>query len=389
VFGVAVIGAGMIGAAHAQGYRLQSTFPRGVAVSLIKVVDEDPAAAASLAQRFSFAEHGTRWQDLLDDDRIDVVSVAVPNQLHFPLARALLMAGKHVLCEKPLANTAREAFELHRLASAGEPVAGIMHNYRRIPAVSDVRGMAERGELGEILHFHGHYLADYACDPLSPRSWRYERRYAGAGALADLGTHLIDLAHALCGEIDVVQSATARTVVGERRLLSLAADGDATGAVDNDDVATLAVTFASGATGDLLASRVAVGFGNGLGFTLLGRDGTVRFDYDRAMGAEVARRSDADGGFARLPARAGNAYVANLTVPVRGVGFGYAEVFSMQVHHFLTAVAHGTPLADGGFADGYRVALVVEAAEAAAASGLPKRVADVRAAVERELEGAR
>ncbi|MEX2542941.1 MAG: Gfo/Idh/MocA family oxidoreductase [Trueperaceae bacterium] len=388
MLGVAIVGAGTIGAAHAQGYRLQSTFPQAVPVSLVKIVDEDGEAADRLASRFSFAECGRQWEELLHDDRVDVVSLAVPNHLHHRIALALMAAGKNVLCEKPLANDVADAYQLNCAAKDAGVTAGTVFNYRRIPAVSAIRELAQRGRFGDLLHFQGQYLADYGADPESPLSWRYRRSLAGPGVLADVGSHLIDLARCCCGEIVRVDSAQARTVITTRPLLQGGSDSRAsasseeTGSVDNEDLVSATLTFANGCLAQLTMSRVAAGYGNGLSFVLLGREQTVRFDYARMAEYEVASRRQASPGFRRVEAGPDDAFFQTLTVPVRGVGFGYAEVFAMQIHDYLDAASRGEPFTDGGFDDGYEVALVIAAVEQAVGSGNGIAVADVRGAVE-------
>lgn len=391
MLGIAIVGAGTIGAAHAQGYRLQQTFHDSVAVSLVKVVDEDGEAAKKLASRFSFAESGSQWEELLHDDRVDVVSLAVPNHLHHPIALPLMEAGKNVLCEKPLANDLADAYELSRAARVAGLTTGTMFNYRRIPAISAISEQARLGLFGELLHFQGHYLADYGADPMSPHSWRYRRSLAGSGVLADVGSHLVDLARCCCGDIVRVDTAWGRTVITERPLQGkrmadgTAALGDERGHVDNEDLVTATITFESGCVGQLTMSRIANGYGNELGFVLFGREQTVRFDYERMAEYEIASRTDALPGFKRVQTGSGSSFFRTLTVPVRGVGFGYAEVFAMHIHEYLKAASRGEPLEAGGFDDGYEVAVALAAIEKAINSGNGVDLAEVRAAVERDI----
>ena len=272
--GVAVIGAGMAGRAHAAGYRSATTvYDQGLPeVRLVAIADVNPDFATDTARRFGFERAETSWEAVAAADDVDVVSVVVANFLHRPIVEGLLAAGKHVLCEKPMAPTVEDAEAMVAAARASGLQTGVGFVFRRSPAVAAVRDQIASGVIGRPLHFNGHYWCDYGVDPGAPMSWRYKGG-PGSGALSDIGSHLIDLAEFVCGPIRSVRGASLPTVIADRALPLGAAVGhaaaelsDKTEPVENEDLVTFTASFASGATGTLSASRVAYGLANSLGF---------------------------------------------------------------------------------------------------------------------------
>ena len=274
--GVAVIGAGMAGRAHAAGYRSASTvYGEGLPeIRLAAIADVNPAFAADTARRFGFERAEGGWEAVAAADDVDVVSVVVANPLHRQIVEGLLDAGKHVLCEKPMAPTVEDAEAMVAAAKASGRETGIGFVFRRSPAIGAIREQLASGAMGRPLHFNGHYWCDYGVDPRGPMSWRYKGG-PGSGALSDIGSHLIDLAEFVCGPIRSVRGAVLSTFVTERALPLGAAVGhaaaelsDVTEPVENEDLVTFTATFDSGATGTLSASRAAYGLANSLGFEL-------------------------------------------------------------------------------------------------------------------------
>ena len=272
--GVAVVGAGMAGRAHASGYRSATTvYDEGLPeVRLVAIADVNPAFATDTARRFGFERAEGGWEAVAAADDIDVVSVVVANHLHRPIVEGLLAAGKHVLCEKPMAPTVEDAEAMAAAARAAGRETGIGFVFRRSPAVNAIRDQIASGAIGRPLHFNGHYWCDYGVDPNAPMSWRYKGA-PGSGALSDIGSHLLDLAEFVCGPIRSVRGAALPTVIGERAVPLGAAVGhaaaelsDVTEPVENEDLVSFTASFASGAAGTLSASRVAYGLANSLGF---------------------------------------------------------------------------------------------------------------------------
>ena len=287
--GVAVIGAGMVGRAHAAGYRTASQLydldlPD---VRLVAIADAYEPFAVDAAKRFGYERPETSWQAIVDAPDIDVVSVAIANELHRPVVEALLAAGKHVLCEKPLAPTVEDAKAMVAAAEAAETQSGVGFSFRRTPGINAIREQLDSGVIGPVRHFNGHYWCDYAQAPNNPMSWRYKGG-PGTGALADIGSHMIDLGEYLCGPIASVGGAVFQTFTTERPVALGATVGHAAGAVgdtlepvENEDIVTFTATFASGAVGTFSISRVAHGLPNGLGFEVFTADGAAAFDLNR------------------------------------------------------------------------------------------------------------
>lgn len=376
-YGIGIVGAGMIGAAHAFGYRnhLSSFASRLPGVALAAVADPNEPLARQLAESFGFARTVPDWKDVISDPAVRIVSVALPNFLHVEAVEAALAAGKHVLCEKPLALSASQARRLYEKGKSANVRAATVFNYRRIPAVTEIRNLIVGGELGEIVNILVQFQCEYAADPHLPHSWRYERDRAGPGALLDIGTHAIDTARFLCGEVAEVAGAVSTISIKER----FVAAGSTVGhnrvelsserrPVDNDDVMSALLRFDSGAQGLFSSSRVAIGMGNTLSFEIFGTKATARFSTQSINQYQIAR-FDGTGQtpFATVFNRPASPNVGSkLPVPFDGVAVGYAEVFGFMIHDFLTAIAEGRPISDGTLLDGLRAAEILDAIQASA-----------------------
>jgi predicted dehydrogenase len=348
--GVAVIGAGMAGRAHASGYRTASTlYDEGLPeVRLVAVADVNPVFAADTARRFGYARAEDGWEAVAKAPDVDLVSVVVANPLHRPIVEGLLAAGKHVLCEKPMAPTVEDAEAMVAAARASGRETGIGFVFRRSPAIAGIRDQLESGAIGRPLHFNGHYWCDYGCDPKAPMSWRYKGG-PGSGALSDIGSHLIDLAEFVCGPIRSVRGAVLPTVIPERALPVGAAVGhaaaelsDVTEPVENEDLVSFTASFASGATGTLSASRVAYGLANSLGFELFAERGAATFDLARAgeFGFIDPGPAGPTQGYRQVLVGPVHPYLSGgMPMDFPGVGYGQNDLFSFQARAFLEQVA--------------------------------------------------
>jgi predicted dehydrogenase len=348
--GVAVIGAGMAGRAHAAGYRSASTvYGEGLPeIRLAAIADVNPAFATDTARRFGFARAEAGWEAVAAADDVDVVSVVVANPLHRQIVEGLLDAGKHVLCEKPMAPTVEDAEAMVAAAKASGRETGIGFVFRRSPAIGAIREQLASGAMGRPLHFNGHYWCDYGVDPRGPMSWRYKGG-PGSGALSDIGSHLIDLAEFVCGPIRSVRGAVLSTFVTERALPLGAAVGhaaaevsDVTEPVENEDLVTFTATFASGATGTLSASRAAYGLANSLGFELFTSSGAATFDLARAgeFGFIDGAPSGPTQGFRQVLVGPAHPYLTGgIPMDFPGVGYGQNDLFTFQARAFLEQVA--------------------------------------------------
>jgi predicted dehydrogenase len=348
--GVAVIGAGMAGRAHAAGYRSASTlYGEGLPeIRLAAIADVNPAFAADTARRFGYQRAEGGWEAVAAADDVDVVSVVVANPLHRQIVEGLLDAGKHVLCEKPMAPTVEDAEAMVAAAKASGRETGIGFVFRRSPAIGAIREQVASGAMGRPLHFNGHYWCDYAVDPKAPMSWRYKGG-PGSGALSDIGSHLIDLAEFVCGPIQSVRGAVLSTFVTERALPLGAAVGhaaaelsDETEPVENEDLVTFTATFASGATGTLSASRAAYGLANSLGFELFTASGAATFDLARAgeFGFIDGAPAGPTQGFRQVLVGPAHPYLTGgMPMDFPGVGYGQNDLFTFQARAFLEQVA--------------------------------------------------
>jgi predicted dehydrogenase len=343
--GVAVIGAGMAGRAHAYGYRLAgSLYGAGLPeVRLVTIADVNEPLARDTARRYGFGRTDTDWRAVAAADDVDVVSVVVANSLHREIVEGLAAAGKHVLCEKPLAPTVADAVAMKQAVDAAGVIGRVGFTFRRSPGVAAIADLVASGTLGVPVHFHGQYWNDYSCDAGAPMSWRY-KGLPGSGALADVGSHLTDVSEFLCGAVTSVSGGQMSTRIA-RRPLPLGhvvghdhvEVGDEFEPVENDDWATYTARYAGGATGSLSVARIAHGYPNTLKFEIFGSAGSARFDVSRPAEFELAV-----GGrnFARIEIGGDQPYVrGGMPMDVAGIGFGHNDSFVFQARAFLDEVA--------------------------------------------------
>jgi predicted dehydrogenase len=353
--GVGMLGYAFMGKAHAHAYRALSymTWPPPLRPLLVSIAGRSEEAVAEAALRYGFERSTTDWRELVADPAVQLFDNAGPNSLHAEPTIAAAEAGKHVICEKPLARTADEAYEMYRRVAA----AGVKHmcayNYRFVPAVRLAREMIEAGELGEIYHFRGAYLQDWILDPAFAKVWRLDRSIAGSGALGDLGAHVIDLARFLVGEIGSV-SGVLRTFIEDRP----------GGSVDVDDAFEATVEFEGGAIGTIEASRFATGRKNSLRWEINGSKGSLAFDLERLNELEASSATGSGGaqGFRTILVSEGNhPFLRHWWPP--GHMLGWEHSFVHELYHFLDAIATDGDVAPYGatFEDGYRSAEICDA----------------------------
>ena len=376
--GVGLVGAGFMGKAHSLAYAAMPMFfwpaPALPVRRMIAEVDEDRAAEA--AQRLGFESHTADWRRIVADDSVDIVDIATPNNAHREIAVAALEAGKHVICEKPLAHTLEDARAMHEAARSSDVVHMVAFSYRRTPAVALAKQLIAEGAIGDILNFRGTYLQDWSADPDSPLSWRFQREVAGAGALGDIATHVVDIARLLVGEIAAVSSLL-QTYVPERPVQSGPADqlaaaekkSDAPKApVDVDDEVLTLLRFENGAVGSLEATRNAYGRHNFLTFEVHGTAGTIVFNYERRDELQIFDASDpADRqGFRTIHTGPAHPY-GDALWPIPALGIGYGETKIIECHDLIEAIVNETAVSPD-FADGYRIARIQEAIVESAAT---------------------
>jgi len=347
--GIAVIGAGMAGKAHAAAYRVAPTLYESTLPDLryVSIGDMNAEVGRAAARRYGYERSDTDWRAIADDPDIQVVSVVIANSLHLEVVRGLIEAGKHVLCEKPLSDTLASARKMVDLAREASSAVRIGLTYRRQPGVAAIRDWIRDGTLGRVLHFSGRYWCDYGCNPMAPMSWRYKGPM-GSGALADLGSHLTYLSEFLCGGITAVSGGAFATAIKERPVPlgavvghGLAAVSDRKETVENDDYAAFTAFFGE-TRGSLEVSRVAAGYPNGLDFEVFCENGAASFHQDTPSQVRLYLNDDHPGrnGYRTVNLGSDHPYVAGgMPIDVSGVGFGQNEGFTYQARAFLEEVA--------------------------------------------------
>jgi predicted dehydrogenase len=367
---VGLIGAGYMGRAHAIAFHgVGATFGPRYAVECVALADHSARSAEIGAQALGFSRGVADWRELIEDPTLDLLDICAPNYLHCEMALAALRAGKHVYCEKPLANDVSGALEVARAARASGRQCAMGFNYICNPLLQWARALIASGELGDIVSFNGRYLEDYMGDPRAPFTWRCERRLAGAGALADLGSHLINLAHYLLGPIERV-AAVLETVHRER----VPPAESRPRAVENEDNAHVLIELASGVRGVMQISRVATGYKCGLAVRVQGTRGSIAFDQERMNELRLYQADDPEGrrGFRTLLTGPDHPDYAAFC-PAPGHGLGVNDLKVIEVRNVVRAVREQQPVWPD-FAEGLRVQQVMAAIEASHASGAWTRV---------------
>jgi levoglucosan dehydrogenase len=376
---VGVIGAGFMGKAHSLAYAAMPMFfwPPPAIPRRLTIAELGDTAAREASQRYGYERWAGDWRAVIEDPDVELVDIAVPNDAHAEIAIAAADAGKHVLCEKPLARTADEARAMRDAVVRAGVTHMVAFNYRRTPAVALARKLIDDGTIGAVRNFRGTYLQDWSNDADLPLSWRFRREVAGSGALGDIGTHVIDFARYLVGDITAV-NAMAQQYIVDRPVPDGGADQLAgaqklTGAqrepVDVDDEVMMLLRFADGAVGSIEATRAAHGRKNHLGFEVHGELGTLVFDYERRDELRLYSAADEPDrqGFRTILTGPAHPYGEGLW-PIPGLGVGYGETKIVECRDLMAAIVAGVP-GDPSFEDGYRIACIADAALQSAQDG--------------------
>jgi predicted dehydrogenase len=371
--GVGMIGYAFMGAAHSHAWRSAHRFfdlPTQPRMSVVCGRDADRVAEA--AERMGWEDSTTSWREVLERDDVDLVDICTPGDTHAEIAVAALEAGKHVLCEKPLANTVAEA---EAMTAAAERAAAhgvramVGFTYRRVPAIALARRLVAEGRLGEVRHVRAQYLQDWLVDPEAPLSWRLDKAKAGSGALGDIGAHVVDLTQHIVGDTIHEVSGQLETFVKERPVATgssglTATGGPERGPVTVDDAAVFLARFAGGALGVFEATRFATGRKNAIRIEVNGSLGSVAFDFEdmNVLHFHDATLPDEEAGFRRIVVtEPGHPWVGGWWPP--GHGLGYEHGFTHQVVDLVRALAEGSEPRPS-FADGLQVQRVLAAVEA-------------------------
>jgi predicted dehydrogenase len=364
--GVGMVGYAFMGRAHSQAWRsVNRFFDLPLQARMAALCGRNAAAVTAAAGRLGWGSVETDWSVLVGRDDVDLVDICTPGVDHAPIALAALEAGKHVLCEKPLANSIDEA---RKMAAAADEArtrgvrAMCGFNYRRVPAVALMRRLVADGRLGTVRHVRAQYLQDWLVDPEFPLEWRLRREVSGSGALGDLGAHIVDMAQYVLGRRIGGVSALTETFVGERPLPG----GSGTGEVTVDDAALFLARFEGGAVGTFEATRFAQGRKNALRLEINGDGGSVAFDLESLNELTFfdAGQPAGEAGFRRiLVTEPDHPYVGAWWPP--GHLLGYEHSFTHEIRDLLDDIAAGRD-PEPNFTDGLRVQLVLDAVERSA-----------------------
>lgn len=365
-------GYGMIGRLHAMNYRqIPFVYPGALPeIVLHSVCTSGTRSGRAAREEAGFVSSTTDFASLVSDPAVDVVDVSLPNQLHRPVVEAALAAGKHVYCEKPLAGTIDDARAIARMVTRDSPAPprfGMVFQYRFIPAVLKAKEMIDAGRLGRVYTFRAEYLHSGYQDPDRPLSWRMRKEEGGSGALADLGSHVIDLVRFLLGEFESVQGHL-ETFVKQR---PLATGSRETGPVTVDDVAWFRARMADGAVGTVEASRFATGTLDDLRLWIYAEKGALHFDLMNPDYLDWFDEGNSRGSYGgdrgRQRLQTVQHYPEARTPPARSP-MGWQRAHTENQYRFLRAVAAGRAPSPG-IIDGLRAQLVIDAVERSAAAG--------------------
>lgn len=376
--GVGMLGYAFMGKAHTNAYKKMPymMYPPVAIPRLIAICGRNEEAVAEAARRYGYEGYYTDWRRMLEDDRIQLFDNGGPNNMHAEPCITAAQAGKHILCEKPLARTAEEA---QGMLDAAEK-AGVKHmvgfNYRFVPAVRQIKELIDSGALGTIYHWRAVYLQEWIMPHYgTPKIWRLDKEVAGSGAIGDLGAHIIDLAHYLVGGIKSLAAYT-KTFIKERPL----PDDPATmGEVDVDDAFVAAVEFENGAIGSLECTRFGLGRKNYNCFEINGEKASVRFNLERFNEFDIFYRDhepkETMGWTNVLVTEAYHPWWANWWP--HGHVIGWEHTFVHEITHLLDCIVNDKDVAPYGatFEDGYRAAVICDAIVESAAA---KKQVDIK-----------
>jgi len=369
--GVGMLGYAFMGKAHSNAFKKipYLMYPPPAIPKLIAIAGRDEAAAKEAALRYGYEGYYTDWRQMLKDDRIQLFDNGGPNDTHADPCIEAAKAGKHILCEKPLARTAKEAAAMLEAVTKAGVKHAVAFNYRFVPAIRQAKMLIESGALGQIYHYRAVYLQEWIMPHYNaPLWWRMDKKVAGSGALGDLGAHVIDLGRFLVGEFRSV-SALARTFIKERPL----PDGKGTGKVDVDDAFVASVEFENGAIGTVEATRFAAGRKNYNCFEVNGEKGSLRFNLERMNEMEVFWVGEAPKetqGFHDVLVTEGYHPFWSNWWP-HGHIIGWEHTFVHEITHLLDAIVNTKDVTPYGatFEDGYKNAVICDAILQSAESG--------------------
>lgn len=365
---VGMVGYKFMGKAHAHAYRdVPFYFDNQVQPVLKALCGRDKEGVREAANKFGFESFETDWRTLIQRDDIDLIDIVTPNNTHAEIVLEAVKAGKHVICEKPLAMNLEEANIMLQAAKENGVVHMVSHNYRFAPAVQFAKKLISEGKLGKIYHIRASYLQDWIMDPAFPLVWRLKKEVTGSGALGDIAAHIIDLARFLVGEFSEVMGMM-ETFIKERPLGEMTGGLQASttvgmGTVDVDDAAAFLAKFKNGAFGVFEATRFALGNKNKNCFEINGSNGSIRWDFENMNLLDVYLQEDDTSlqGFRTINVTDScHPYMENYWPA--GHTIGYEHTFINLIHELLVGIAQEKTVSPN-FEDGVRNQEVLEAVE--------------------------
>jgi predicted dehydrogenase len=394
--GVGIIGLGWMGQVHGRGYRrLFDHYPEcPLKPRLVMVADEVEDRARQSAELLGYEGWTTDWREVVEHPEVEALSIATPNYLHREIAVAAARAGKHIWLEKPCGRVPAEAYDIGRaVEEAGvKSMVGLM--YRHVPVVEYAKELIAAGELGEITHYRGFFLADYAADPNGALTWRYKLDGAGLGVLGDIMPHTVDMAQNLLGPIESV-SAEKETFIRERPEVPagmgtghFVVEGGEMGTVENEDYASSLVRFENGARGTLENSRTCIGPHVRNSFEVNGTRGALSWDFQRLNELELYRFDEKTGdrGYRTVFAAPGMGDFDRFQ-PGAGISMGYDDLKVTEAYKFLTSIAEDRQ-EEPGLREIVSAMRVVEAMDRSCESGGWEAVSSAEASAATSERGA-
>jgi predicted dehydrogenase len=369
--GVGLVGYKFMGRAHSNAYRqVEHFFDVDPRPRMVAIAGRDEAGVKAAAEQLGWEGYETDYHDLIARPDIQLVDVSTPGDTHKEVVLAALAAGKHVICEKPLANNLAEAREMLEAARKAGTVAVVNYNYRRVPAVQFAKKLVDDGAIGEIRHWRAVYLQDWINDPNFPLVWRLKKELAGSGALGDIAAHITDLGLYIVGPITEVVG-TLSTYIKRRPVATEqgagaglgAASGAEMGDVTVDDSTTFLTRFSNGASGTFEATRLAPGRRNYNSFEINGSKGSIVFNLERMNELRVFFEDDPAGlqGFRTINVTEGvHPYTANWWPA--GHIIGYEHTFTHAIYDLLQGIGSGSSPGPS-FEEGFAVQAVLDAVE--------------------------
>jgi predicted dehydrogenase len=347
--GIGIVALGWMGQLHTRAYRrLFDHYPEcDLEPRLVIAADEVEDRARDSVERLGYESWTTDWREVVDHPEVEAVSITAPNFLHREIAVAAARAGKHIWLEKPCGRFPAETVEIGKAVDEAGVMSATGLMYRHTPAVEYAKEIIASGELGEITHYRGYFLADYASDPNGALTWRYKLEGAGLGVLGDIMPHAVDMAQNLLGPIESV-SAQRETFIRER---PEAPEGTGTGhftvedgemgTVENEDYVSGLMRFENGARGTIENSRICVGPHVRMSFEVNGSRGALSWDFQRLNELELYRpESGGDQGYRTVFAAPGMGDFERFQ-PGAGISMGYDDLKVAEAYKFLSSIADG------------------------------------------------